>query len=297
MNQTKKVFVAIDFSPASDEALKQAHDRALSMGAELGVCHIIPNELRSNVLFPHLGSDAAMSIPVELERAAEAVAKRVSELTGRSSEHASIIVDHGTPYAEILKAAEKWQADVIVIGSHGMTSAAGLLLGSVTHKVIRYAHSTVLVVRSHKGGRVVAGTDFSDPALPAVAAAVNEARRMKCPLTIVHSVNLGFPTASHGVMAFGGPAPMLSDESIDVLKRGAQDRLLEALRKFDMEGDTVVTTGPAGIALVTIARDVNASLVVVGTRGGTGLERVLLGSVAETVAGESPCSVMITRLH
>jgi nucleotide-binding universal stress UspA family protein len=48
MIKFQKLFVAIDFSPGSDEALRQAHQRAESTGARLAVCHIDPNELRSN---------------------------------------------------------------------------------------------------------------------------------------------------------------------------------------------------------------------------------------------------------
>ena len=80
-------------------------------------------------------------------------------------------------------------------------------------------------------------------------------------------------------------------------KQDARERLLEALRKFDAVGDALVTTGAAGVGLVTIARDLTADLLVVGTTGLTGFGRVLLGSVAERVASEAPCPVMITRLH
>jgi nucleotide-binding universal stress UspA family protein len=53
MKTFRRLFVAIDFSPSSDEALRQANDRAASTGAQLAVCHIFPNELRSNLLFPN----------------------------------------------------------------------------------------------------------------------------------------------------------------------------------------------------------------------------------------------------
>jgi nucleotide-binding universal stress UspA family protein len=68
MNKFRKIFVAIDFSPDSDEALRQAHDRARSTGAHLAVCHIIPNELRSNVLFPHISQSAALNFSAEMNK-------------------------------------------------------------------------------------------------------------------------------------------------------------------------------------------------------------------------------------
>jgi nucleotide-binding universal stress UspA family protein len=58
-----------------------------------------------------------------------------------------------------------------------------------------------------------------------------------------------------------------------------------------------VTTGSAGTALIEIASERKADLIVVGTIGRTGLRRALLGSVAETVAKGAPCSVLIVRRH
>jgi nucleotide-binding universal stress UspA family protein len=77
MNKFQRLFVAIDFSPGSDEALRQAHERAASTGAQLAVCHIFPNELRSNLLFPHISRIAALKVPLELNHLAEAATARV----------------------------------------------------------------------------------------------------------------------------------------------------------------------------------------------------------------------------
>src|SRR6266566_3213302 len=113
MNNFQKLFVAIDFSPSSDEALRQAHERALSTGAELAVCHIVPNELRSNLLFPHISRIAALKFPLEMKQIAEAASARVSEITGRTGEEFELMVEDGTPQAAILSRAEEWLADLI----------------------------------------------------------------------------------------------------------------------------------------------------------------------------------------
>jgi universal stress protein family protein len=68
---------------------------------------------------------------------------------------------------------------VVRFGSHGQTSAADTLLGSVSDSIIRHAHCPVLIARPGKQtGRILAGTDFSDPALPALRAAAAETRRV-----------------------------------------------------------------------------------------------------------------------
>ena len=298
MNRFEKIFVAIDFSPGSDEALRQAHDRAGPMAAQLAVCHIVPNELRSNLLFPHISRMAALEAPLELKRIAESASARVKEITGRSEQEFELIVDDGTPYALILTNAEAWRADLIVMGSHGTTGDQGVLLGSVTDKVIRHAHCPVLIARrGERTHRIVAGTDFSDPALPALKAAADEARRTGAELTIVHSLDLVWTVSSYVAIAFGGAPSNISFEQMKELEAIAQEKLDEALKQLSVAGRTVVTSGPAGTALIEIASESKADLLVVGTIGRTGLRRVLLGSVAETVAKGAPCSVLVMRLH
>jgi nucleotide-binding universal stress UspA family protein len=298
METFRKVFVAIDFSSASDEALRQAHQRAVATGAKLAVCHIVPNELRSNLLFPHISRIAALKFPLEIKRLAESASARVTEITGRTEGEFEVIVDDGTPQALILTKAEEWLADLIVMGSHGQTSAANVLLGSVTDSVIRHAHCPVLIVRpGERTGHIVAGTDFSDPALPAIKAAADEAKRVGGKLTVVHSLELMRAPAAYPAMAFGGVPFNVSSEQIKELEVIATQRLAESLKQLNVTGDTLVTNGPAGTALIEIASERKADLLVVGTIGRTGLRRALLGSVAETVARGALCSVLIVRRH
>jgi nucleotide-binding universal stress UspA family protein len=296
MTKVERVFVGLDFSAGSDEALRQAHARALSFGAKLGVCHILPNELRNNLLFPHVTKMAAFQIPADLEKLTEAAAKRILAITGRGPDDFDLIVDDGAPYAALLMHAEKWRADFVVVGSHGMT-AANVLLGSVTRQIIRYAHCPVLIARaSEGGGGVFAGTDFSDASMPALQAAAEEARRTGAELTVVHSLDVAWSAAAYPAMAFGGTPVSLSAEQMMELDKAADEQLAAALKQLGATGRTRVTRGSAGLGLIEITSQLKADLLVVGTTGRTGLKRVLLGSVAETVAEGASCSVLIVRL-
>ena len=298
MKNFKKLFVAIDFSPASDEALRQAHDRAVSTAADLAVCHVVPNELRSNLLFPQDTHYAALRFPMEMKQIGEAAAKRVADITGRTDREFELIIDDGTPQALILSLAEEWHADLIIVGSKGQTGAGDLLLGSVADSIIRHAHCPVLVVRAgNQTQRIVAGTDFSDSALPALRAAASEAERTGAKLTVVHSLDLVWSAASYPVMAFGGMPFNISTEEISKLNVEATQRIEAALKKLNSTGEAVVTTGAAGTAILQIAAERAADLIVVGTVGRTGLRRALLGSVAEMVVERAECSVMIVRQH
>jgi nucleotide-binding universal stress UspA family protein len=298
MSTFTKILVAIDFSAVSDEALRQADKRAQSARAKLAVCHIVPNDLRSDLLFPHISRIAALKIPLEMNQVADEVSTRVMDITGRASGDFEVITDDGPPHALILKRAEEWMADLIVMGSQGQNSTGDAVLGSVTSSVLRHAHSPVLIVRAGKhASSIIAGTDFSDPSLPAVKAAAEEAQRTGSQLTVVHSLDLIWSPASYPAMAFGGAPFNMSQEQIQELENIAKERLDESLAKAKITGNTLVTTGPAGEALINVASAENSQLIVVGTTGRTGIPRALLGSVAETVAKKAPCSVLVVRQH
>jgi nucleotide-binding universal stress UspA family protein len=298
MDNLRRLFVAIDFSPGSDEALRRADERAASTGAQLAVCHIVPNELRSNLLFPQISRIAALKFPLEVKHIAEAASARVAEITGRSQGEFELIIDDGSPQAAILASAERWQADLIIVGSHGQTSGSDVLLGSVTNSVIRHAHCPVLIVRPSSGTRrIVAGTDFSDPALPALKAAAEEAKRVRGELTVVHSLDVVWSPAAYPAMAFGGAPFNISADQIKEVEVVAKQRLEKCLNELNVSGETLVTTGPAGTALIEVASERKADLIVVGTIGRTGLRRALLGSVAESVAKGASSSVLIVRRH
>jgi universal stress protein A len=81
------------------------------------------------------------------------------------------------------------------------------------------------------------------------------------------------------------------------MAENAQARVRDALNKVGTSGEIRVPYGPAAATILYAARDRNCGLIVTGSRGRTGLARFLLGGVAETVAHEALCSVLVTRLH
>ena len=154
---------------------------------------------------------------------------------------------------------------------------------------------------SPRGVVVRVQTDFSDPSLPALEAAVSEA-----PGAGVHNSS-SFTSSSVGVFALaacgrGGlpflpAAPTISLPAIDDLMNAAQGRLGEALARFAIDGEAIVRSGPAAQTIVDLAASSGAELVVVGTHGRIGLSRLTLGSTAESVIRSATCSVLVVRLY
>ncbi|MGE5235631.1 MAG: universal stress protein [Acidobacteriota bacterium] len=291
-----RVLVATDLSEGADVAIRAAHDRTASAGGQLAVCHVIPNPMRTNVLFPQYSQRLALEIPKIRERAVAEVERRTAALTGREPGEFTVLVEDGVPHAAIIRAAETWGADLVVVGTHGSSANDRLLLGRVADKVVRYAHCPVLAARERRDGRVLVATDFSDPSLPAVAAAVREAARLGAGLTILHSLDFGLTSVEASGVMFGsvpaGIPPSVSEE----FRATTRGLLREALAAHGAEGDPLVVEGPAAAAITATAGRLPAQLVVVGTTGRTGVARLVLGSVAEAVVRDAPCSVMVVRL-
>ena len=284
------ILAAIDLDNGSDDLLRQADALARSYNVKLSVCHVLPEIFAVRPLFPQLHLDDALKSS-KLETAVrDALLERMRTVTTRESPQTGIEIEQGTVHAGILRAAERIGAGVVVVG--GKVDHNGLhILGNAAEHIVRYAHCPVLVARPSSAGNVLAATDFSDPALPAVEAGAAEARRLKADLTIIHAVDL-LPVMSPYYGEFIGMPPMdLSDQ----MRKLWQSKLEECVHHFKAKGGGLLRDGSAASAILSAASELPAQLLVVGTHGRTGLNRVALGSVAEAVVRAAPCSVLIVR--
>jgi nucleotide-binding universal stress UspA family protein len=296
MSLGSKVLVATDLSEAADEAIRQGDERARAAGGELIVCHVVPNLMRNNPLFPQSTSgDVAGVLEIE-QRALKAVELRVVALTGRALSGFRVVIDNGSPAAGIVHVADEAHATLVVVSSSGATGLDRLLLGSVASRVVRYAHCAVLVARPHeKTGKILAATDFSDPASSAVAAAVAEGREREARVTLLHSLEL-LPSPSIGWGApFGATWVVPPPELVEQVRAGARETVQAMFASLGATGDVLVPEGEPVTAILDAARSLPAELIVLATRGRTGISRMVLGSVAEKVIAAAPCSVLAVR--
>jgi nucleotide-binding universal stress UspA family protein len=297
MPQFKKIIVATDFSEPSIEALREADRLAQGTDSELFVFHAVPNLVRANPLFPHKNIEDVFQLPAMMERAADAVDELIAKHMRSDRNHVHVLVDTGWPDTALMRKAEEIEADLIVVGSRGYTGLKHVLLGSVAERVIRYSHCAVMVARaSSGGGRILAATDFSDPALPAIDAAVQIAKRRGAELTVMHSLGVRSSSLSWAASPFGG-GPIVPDEHAIREARVAATQLIEtSLGEFGAVGSAFVGDGMPEDDILRKATVLPADMIVLGSQGRTAINRVALGSVAETVARTATCSVLVIRL-
>jgi nucleotide-binding universal stress UspA family protein len=285
------VLAATDLSAGADEALRQADVLARAAGAPLHVCHVLPEVLSLDPLFPQLKLRDALSASELERRAGDALEERVQEVTGRAAGDYVLEAAAGSAHAGIVEVADRIGAGLVAVGAHG-TNQRGRhsMLGGVAERVVRHAHCHVLVARPSPAGQVLAAADASDPAPVVLETAAAEAGRRQSPLVVVHCMDLLMPAV------IGYEVPPLSPEVITAMRAQWQHRLEIATASLPVRADLRIEEGPAGPVLVKLAAELPASLIVVGTHGRSGLRRLVLGSVAEAVVRTAASSVLVVRL-
>jgi nucleotide-binding universal stress UspA family protein len=142
--------------------------------------------------------------------------------------------------------------------------------------------------------RVLCPTDFSDFSRSALERAVSLARWFEARLTVLHvNPRVAAPTAIHA-----GVYAMVPPDFLEVQRRAAQrelDRLVGSLLGEGVAVEGKLVEGNPARAIQAEAAGLGADLVVMGTHGRSGVEHLVLGSVAERVLRTAPCPVLTIR--
>ena len=213
-------------------------------------------------------------------------------------QHVETVVRRGRPATVIVEEASSFGADLVVIGAQGHSAWSEALLGSVSAEVVDHAPCPVLVARTPRLERVILSEDGSDGA--------TRARRF-----LVQSGMLGLAAvrvigvASAPAPWHSGVSPLMVEAALDAYAdtiREVRDRLttvatdsVAELAPVASEATFEIRTGDPAREIVTAASEWDASLIATGSRGLTGLRRIVLGSVARNVLHHAPCSVLIVR--
>ena len=205
------------------------------------------------------------------------------------------VLAHGPLARTIVQRARHAKADLILIGSRGLSDIQGFLLGSISRQVASIASCPVLVVKQPL------------PKLTRVTLAVDDSKHSRAAARFLRSHIL--PESATTTIFSSAERPVtdlavryLSKAQVEdlewpVLERAT--RLVAALRdEFMKEGYTVVTDVRMDHMIDTIVKQVeadHADLLVIGSRDMTKSERLHLGSVSESLLRHAPCSVLIVR--
>jgi nucleotide-binding universal stress UspA family protein len=220
-------------------------------------------------------------------------------------------IPRGDSSSQILQAADTFEADLVVVGAHGLTGL-GSFLGSVARSVVKRCRRPVLVARtpghalgpaqndatpsrSRALGGVVVATDGSAHARHALQFLSRLPLPEDAPITAVHVVRP--QPVYHGLLP--GRRKEVERAAVE-LARTEEERgtelLLSAEAVLVASGRTPrrrLRTGDPATEILRAAEEENADLIVAGARGVSLLEGLLMGSVADRLVKHAPCSVLI----
>lgn len=292
----KKIVVGIDFSDYSEVARLRALELAIAHGAEVIYVHALDDAdyrpqkewLQAGAKFEELLADGKFRSKERMNRLAEEDRSDVLEIHTEISEL--------EPAAALIDAAERHEADLVVIGTHGRTGFERLTLARTAVRVVRNSPCSVLVARAAKTdvpymSKILVPTDFSEPASAALKAAcslVAEGGRVD----VGHYWIRPFYALGDDVIASKSVA-LDEDISRSVGTSGAKLLLEHKDSGVDLHFFDVHDTVAKGVHDTLEATPYD--MVIMGSHGRQGLERFFLGSSAEAVLRHANCSVMVVR--
>jgi nucleotide-binding universal stress UspA family protein len=293
-----KLLTAIDSSPYSEQVLDEIARRPWPLDTTVCVLHVID--------WPQLPSSGSwiQALKHSADLLVESAAKRLC----KAGLPTTTKVMEGHPRIAVSDYAREWRADFVLVGSHGASGLARFLLGSVAQAVLRRSPCSVEIVRRtaqesapiSSGMKILVATDGSDCSMVAVSSVASRPWPSGSRVRLISVIPV--------ILAVGAfhpiPPVYLPGDVFETLQTQARSRAEEAveratqiLREAHMEP---VKTGflPIGDARQVIleeAKDWGADLIVVGSHGYNGIDRLMLGSVSESVAMHAHCSVEVIR--
>jgi nucleotide-binding universal stress UspA family protein len=280
-----RVLVGTDGSPDAVRAADWLARFPLSAESQILVVSVLP----------HLGSRAA-----EHENAMHVQARQVLE--DARLKLAPRVVDvrliEGSVRERLLQTAEEWKADLIVLGARGLSGVERALLGSVSLSIAREAHCAVMIVKGAAQAlqRVVVGLDGSEHSRHALSFTTSLPLEADTELLLVGvAEKTHLPRSAPSLVA--DQLRAFAAEVDEEEKTRKHQILVDAEKAINRKGRVQLRSvvGNPPDEIVAAAKTTGAQLVVLGSRGIGRLQRLVLGSVSESVLLQSECTVMITK--
>jgi nucleotide-binding universal stress UspA family protein len=278
------ILLAVDGSEHAAWATELLSALPLAKAPTITVLHVVEPLPAVHALFTPTERQAyTTAVREQLAQKRErghALVKQSAERLRRRLKRVRVMVEEGPAADTILATAKQRQADLIVLGSRGLGQIRKLVMGSVSQRVTTYAGCSVLVVKEpmRRLKRLLVALDGSPYAEDAAVFVGSMFRRTSVRASAVY------------VWEFPDRIPVPESAAALIRERGAL-----VMHRAGLAGGVEFATGRPAKQIVRIAQQQHAGLVVVGSRGLTGLKRFLLGTVSNEVVLQSPVSVLVFR--
>lgn len=294
----KRILVGYDGSAYADVAVELAGSLGQGPEAIVALVSVTPDIRAVRSAWGALVIGPSAQIDRELTKQAEATLEAPKARLGSLGVRCEAIVGRGRAPQVLVAEAQRTAADLVVVGSRGLGPIQSMLLGSISQEVVDLAPCPVLVARAPAVSRIVLGTDGSPSAEAAERFLGRLAVDGRLPVTVVSVAGILRPYAIGMASTVDGQA-ISAQAEYEAQAVRAHLRIAEAaaerLRADGVDAAAVARTGDPAAGLLAAATDVAADLIVVGSRGRTGIKRLALGSVARRVVQHAKASVLVVR--
>lgn len=291
-----KLIIAVDTSAGSQAVVDEVAARPWPPGVEMRVLHVVDLfSITAGMAYSRRVAEAGIESGEALVRGA------ADKLAARGLKTSTVVLE-GYPRTEIIDHATQWNADFIITGSHGRGAIARFLLGSVAKEVVRTAPCSVEIVRAgeqasglaSKGPmKILAATDGSTSSEVALRSIVARPWPAESEVKVVSVIDATLPAiepwygAQQYIDRMDEDRSRMADEAV-----AAADSILMAA---GLRITKLLCEGNPKERIADLAKEWGTDLIVVGSHGKRGLNRVLHGSISEAVAIHAHCSVDIIR--
>ncbi|HHO48720.1 MAG TPA: universal stress protein [Desulfobacteraceae bacterium] len=281
MANYRKILVAYDGSASARNALAVGADIARKEKSWIKVLAVVP------VYDGDLDLIGVSRIKETIEGPGRKLLAEAKSLAEDLDVHVFTNLEQGEPFERIVHVAGEENCDLIVMGRSGLSHLERELMGGVTARVIGHTDRNVIVVPEGvklDWNRLLVATDGSPNSAAALDHALAVARE--------HDVGLAAVSVVHTSEEMIALAP----EHIQTLVERSRNHLQDVMQKGEKQGvrvETFVREGQPHEQITRLAREIGASLIIMGTHGRKGLSRLLMGSVTERTIGYASCPVLI----
>ncbi|MFV1994294.1 MAG: universal stress protein [Verrucomicrobiales bacterium] len=289
-----QVIAGTDFSECARRAVVEGSRIARASGTPLHLVHIVdPGRIE------YIQDFASVSTDEILENARGQLKEIAAPIRGDGLD-ISLEVVIGHPLEELLRMTQAHSGALLVLGAHGYHEQRQAT-GTLSVKCVRKAEVPVLLVREapkHPYGKVAACVDFSDTSLEALHLAASIANTDGAVLEILH---VHYPPWKQPVAVQYNLAASPDAEYRTHYEGFLADKLESTAQKIRSEfPDLTVNThlierSHPAYGIVDFLAESKADLAVTGTRGRKGLRAMLLGTTAERILHECPCSLVAVK--
>jgi len=286
----ENVLLSTDGSEFSEGAVREAIKLSKICSSKLFVMSVIETN-------PEFAAIAPQIIEKE-EKGTRDRLENVKAMAAKEGVECEIIARHAeSPFQAIIEEAEKNRINMIVMGRHGRTGLRRLLMGSVTAKVIGHSPCNVLVVPKAAEisyQKLLVATDGSKYSMAATSEAIGIAKRSGAELLVI-SVVPSETASPFDIVHTEMQHEMIAQKEFHEGEKNVNDLLVIA-KQEGVKVEGLIIEGRPYEAIVEHAQEKGVDLIVMGSHGKTGMERLLMGSVAERVVGNAACAVLIVKI-